>query len=94
MSDITPANAIDLHKLSPDEFDNFVHRSLMQGWIPLARYQELYPTETRDKITSRLQKGSWQRGIHYAVPKGSGAWVNVINIREWVTSSEKVSDAV
>lgn len=69
------------------EYSAWVTERMMGGWIPLRDYQRLYPAETQAKIDTRLARKVWVRGVHYAVPPQSRAWVNVIAIRKWIESS-------
>lgn len=78
--------AID--QMTNDEFFKFVVDYQLKGWIPLKMYLRLFPVETRVAIEQRLRKGHWQRGVHYSVPQGGDAWVNLTAIQQWVTQGE------
>lgn len=70
--------------LTEEEFVEKCLRDIMNGWVPLEQYLKMYPTETINKVHKRVQQGAWQRQVHYAAPKGSAAWVNLIAIRAWL----------
>lgn len=71
-------------QMTNDEFFEFVVKKL-DGWIPLATYRRLFPSESAEAIETRLRRGVWQRGVHYVVPKNGRPWVNLTAIRAWVT---------
>lgn len=77
-----------IEQMTNDEFFEFVVDYQLKGWIPLKMYLRLFPTETRSAIEQRLKKGFWKRGVHYSVPQGGDAWVNLTAIQQWVVQSE------
>lgn len=76
-----------VEKMTNDEFMEFVVDHMMGGWVPIKTYIKWFPSETKIAIETRLQRGYWQKGVHYVTPKGGTAWVNVKAIREWVTAN-------
>jgi hypothetical protein len=74
-------------KMTNDEFMEFVVDRMMGGWVPIKTYLKWFSSETKLAIETRLQRGYWQKGVHYVTPKGGTAWVNVKAIREWVTTT-------
>lgn len=74
----------DAQSLSEEAFTEKCLRDLLGGWIPLEQYLKMFPSETANKVYKRVQQGAWQVQVHYAAPKGSTAWVNLIAIRLWI----------
>lgn len=70
--------------LTEEEFVEKCLRDIMHGWVPMEQYLKMYPTETAAKVHKRVQNKAWQKQVHYAAPKGSAAWVNLIAIRSWL----------
>lgn len=56
---------------------------LTDGWITLSRYCK-ETGETKQTVHLRVSRGKWIRGVHYTVPDGGGAWVNIVAIRKWL----------
>lgn len=71
-------------KLSEEDFIKKCLTDMLGGWVPLAMYLQMFPTETKNAIYKRVQQGAWQRQVHYAAPKGGGAWVNLPAVKAWV----------
>lgn len=82
---MTPVKPVS--EMTNHEFMDFVVKHGMQGWIPLLTYIRLFPEETRSKISTRIKRKHWQRGVHFNTPEGSGMWVNVIAIGNWVAAT-------
>lgn len=73
-------------QMSDEEYSAWVAERMMGGWIPLRDYFRMYPGETQAKIDTRIARKVWLRGVHYAVPPQSRAWVNLREIRKWIES--------
>lgn len=70
--------------LSEEQFVERCLKDMMGGWVPLARYLQMFPDETANAVYKRVQNGVWAKQVHYAKPTGSAAWVNLPAIRLWV----------
>lgn len=55
----------------------------VRGWITLKRYCEV-SGDSRQAVHLRVRAGKWQRGVHFTVPDGSGAWVNIPAVINWL----------
>jgi hypothetical protein len=78
-----------IRQMTNEEFEGFVVNDMLQGWIPLKAYQRYFPNETNNAINTRINRGFWQRGVHFNHPKGGGMWVCLKAIHLWATSQEK-----
>lgn len=78
MTPIKPVN-----EMTNAEFVEFIVSFGMKGWIPLETYIQLFPSETRVTVESRIKRKYWTRGVHYTYPPGARMWVNTIAIGEW-----------
>jgi hypothetical protein len=76
----------DPSKMSDTEYSAWITETMMGGWVPLRQYLRTYPDETQAKIDTRLSRKVWERGVHFAVPPKSRAWVNLPAIRQWIES--------
>lgn len=76
------------------EYSAWVTERMMGGWVPLRDYLRHYPGETQAKVDTRIARGIWLRGVHYSVPKGSRAWINLLAIRKWIEDGGPESEAV
>jgi hypothetical protein len=89
-----PVTGKNPSEMSDDEYSTWVAERMMQGWVPLAHYQRMYPDETQAKVDMRVARGDWVRGVHYSAPAGSRAWVNLIAIREWLEDTGLLDEAL
>lgn len=78
-------------KKTDKEYLEEIIKDMMGGWVPVKLYCDLYG-ETMPKIKHRLKQGYWQRGVHYAVPPGSSAWVNLPAVRRWLEDQTKAPE--
>ena len=56
-------------------------------WVPLEAYLRDY-ADTKEAVYTRRSKGVWQDGVHSKFVKGSGIWVNLVEVNSWVAKSE------
>lgn len=77
-------------EMSPQEYAFWIAEKMMGGWVPIEHYMRMFPHEKRKNIDIRLQRGIWQRGVHYSVPDRSNrAWINLLAVRRWIEEGQK-----
>lgn len=59
------------------------------GCIPLKTYCAAFG-ESLDVVNKRIQRGVWQKGVHYhAVKNVRGRWVDLDAISKWIRENSK-----
>lgn len=63
------------------------------GWVPFDFWAKIAPTETREKVRTRIKEGKWLIGIHAHRPSQKELWIHLRNAKAWIEGETPEVDA-